>query len=128
MPKRQDYFGDRMLSQINCLDFETFRNKRKATPANGSKPRTDASVNRKTALIGHMLGKAVEWGMLGTSPFKKGKRLMFKEDNQRLRFLTESEVVVLLEAWDDLKTYSPYLRPLVETALLTGIRRGSCFP
>jgi len=120
----QEHFGERRLSKITYLDLETYRNRRKATPVMGGKPRTDASVNREMALIGHMLGKAVEWEMMEASPFKKGKRLMLKENNQRLRFLTESEVAALLKACDDLKTYSPYLLPLVETALLTGMRRG----
>jgi integrase len=124
LAKVQDHFGEQRLSQITYLDLETYRNKRKATPAMGGKPRADASVNREMALIGHMLGKAVEWGMLEASPFKKGKRLMLKENNQRLRFLTEAEVSALLTASDDLKAHSPYLRPLVETALLTGMRRG----
>jgi integrase len=123
LAKVKDHFGEKRLSQITYLDLETYRNKRKATPANGSKPRTDASVNREMALIGHMLSKAVEWEMLETSPLK-GKRLMFKENNQRLRFLAEPEIVALLQACDDLKTHSPHLRPLVETALLTGMRRG----
>jgi len=117
-------FGDRRLSQVTYLDLETYRNRRKATLVMGGKPRTDASVNREMALISHMLTKAVEWGLLESSPFKKGKRLMLKENNHRLRFLTESEIEALLKACEDLKTYSPHLRPLVETALLTGMRRG----
>lgn len=120
----KDHFGAQRLSQITYLDLETYRNKRKATPARGGKPRTDASVNREMALISHMLGKAVEWGMLEASPFKKGKRLMLKENNHRLRFLTDSEIEALLKACEDLKTYTPHLRPIVETALLTGMRRG----
>ena len=120
----KDHFGDQKLSQISYLDLETYRNKRKATPARGPKPRTDASVNREMALISHMLNKAAEWGLLENSPFKKGKRLMLKENNFRLRFLTESEIEALLKACDDLKTYTPHLTPLVETALLTGMRRG----
>jgi integrase len=72
----------------------------------------------------HMLNKAVEWGMLENNPFKKGSRLMLKENNHRLRFLTDIEIEALLKACDDLKTHSPHLRPLVETALLTGMRRG----
>lgn len=50
------------------------------------------------AILGHILSKAVEWGMLETSPFKKGKRLMFKENNQRLRFLADAEVESLTKA------------------------------
>jgi integrase len=120
----QEHFGERRLSEITYLDLETYRNRRKATPAKGGKPRTDASVNREMALVSHMIGKAVEWGMLETSPFKKGKRLMFKENNHRLRFLTDSEIEALFKACDDLKTYTPHLRPIVETALFSGMRRG----
>jgi integrase len=118
------HFGDKRLSEITYKDLETYRNKRKATPAQGGSPRTDASVNREMALIGHMLNKAVEWEMLGASPFKKGKRLMFKENNQRQRYLTDGEIESLLVACEDLKTYSPHLKPLVQLALSTGMRRG----
>jgi len=74
-------FGDKRLAEITYLDLETYRNRRKVTPTKAGKPRTDASVNRDMAILGHMLSKAVEWGMLENSPFKKGKRLMLKENN-----------------------------------------------
>jgi integrase len=48
----------------------------------------------------------------------RGKRLMFKENNHRLRFLSEPEIEALLKAC------IPHLRPIVETALLSGMRRG----
>jgi len=50
-------------------------------------------------------------------------RLMLKENNHRLRFLADSEIEALLKACEDLKTSTPHLRPIVETALLTGMRR-----
>jgi integrase len=112
------HFGSWRLSQITYLDLETYRNKRKATPTMGGKPRADASVNREMALIGHILNKAVEWGLLETSPFRKGKRLIFKENNQRLRFLADTEIDTLLDAC------SPHLKPIAEVALHTGMRRG----
>jgi integrase len=124
MDEYRAVFGDRRLSEIGYLDLETYRNRRKATPTRAGKPRTDATVNRELSTLRHMLNKAVEWGMLETSPFKKGSRLMLKENNHRLRFLTDSEIEALLKACDDLKTCTPYLRPIVETALLTGMRRG----
>src|SRR4030042_3734162 len=62
--------------------------------------------------------------MLENNPFNKGSRLMLKENNHRLRFLTDSEIEALLKACEDLKTHTPHLRPIVETALLTGMRRG----
>lgn len=49
---------------------------------------------------------------------------MFKGNNHRRRFLSEPEIESLLQAYIDLKTYIPHLRPLVETAPLTGMRRG----
>ena len=111
-------FGGRRLSRITYLDLETYRNRRKNTPTKAGKPRTDASVNRDMAILGHMLSKAVEWGFLETSPFKKGKRLMFKENNHRLRFLSDTEIAALLQACP------PHLQPIVQTAPLTGMRRG----
>jgi integrase len=114
----QEVFGEQRLSEISYLDLETYRNRRKATPTKAAKPRTDASVNRDMAILGHMLSKAVEWDMLESSPFKKGKRLMFKENNHRLRFLSEEEINRILGAC------SPHLKPIVATALLTGMRRG----
>src|SRR5665647_3209954 len=115
-------FGGWRLSEISYLDLETYRNRRKATPTRAGKPRTDSTVNREISTLRHMLNKAVEWGMLENNPFNKGSRLMFKENNHRLRFLTESEIEALLKACDDLQSYTPYLRPIVETALLTGMR------
>lgn len=114
----RDHFGERRLSQIKYLDLEIYRNNRKATTTIAGKPRADASVNREMALLSHMLNKAVEWGILESSPFKKGRRLMFKENNQRLRFLSETEVEALLTACQ------PHLKPIVEVALLTGMRKG----
>src|SRR5208337_533826 len=105
------------------LDLETYRNRRKATPTRAGKARTDATVNREISTLRHMLNKAIEWGMLENSPFSKGSRLILKENNHRLRFLTEAEIEALIGACDDLKTYTPHLRPIVETALLTGMRR-----
>jgi integrase len=111
-------FGNRRLSDITFLDLETYRNRRKATPTRAGKPRTDATVNRQMSTLRHMLNKAVEWGMLGACPFEKGKRLMFKENNQRLRFLSEEEITRILDAC------SPHLKPIVEVAIHTGMRRG----
>jgi integrase len=65
-----------------------------------------------------MLHKAVEWDMLEHDLFNKGARLMLKENNHRLRFLTDSEVEALLKACDDLKTLHP---PLASHLVMKGI-------
>lgn len=87
--KFRQEFGERRLSQITFMDLETYRNRRKALPTWRGDPRSDATVNRELAALKHKLNKAVEWGMIEVSPFKKGQRLIFKENNQRLRFLSE---------------------------------------
>jgi hypothetical protein len=73
------------------------------------------------AVLKHMLKKAVEWGMLEGNPFKKGQKLMFKENNHRLRFLSEAEIEALIAICP------PHLRPIVETALLIpGCAKKNC--
>jgi len=111
-------FGDKRLIKLSYLDLETYRNTRKATPLANGKPRTDATVNREMAALKHMLNKAVEWGMLEVSPFRKGSRLTFRENNQRHRYLTVEEIEKLLNSC------SPHLLPILEIALHTGMRKG----
>lgn len=114
----RESFGDRRLRSISYLDLETFRNRRRATPLKSGKPRTVATVNREMAALKHMLNKAVEWELLEVSPFRKGSRLTFKENNQRQRYLLEEEIEKLLASC------SPHLLPIVEIALHTGMRKG----
>lgn len=115
----REKFGTKKLTEISYLDIETFRNTWKATNIkSGTKERTDATVNRYLAVFGHMLNKAVEWDKLEVSPFTKGSKLKFKENNQRDRYLTQDEIQALLKAC------SPHLLPIVEVALRTGMRKG----
>jgi integrase len=114
----REAFGDKKLKDLSYLDLETYRNKRKATPLACGKPRTEATVNREMAALKHMLNKAVEWGFLVVSPFKKGSRLSYTENNQRHRYLMEADIEKLLNSC------SPHLLPIVEIALHTGMRKG----
>ena len=66
----------------------------------------------------HIFTKAVEWEMIEQNPFGKGKSLILKENNKRLRFFTKDEIVKLLDACPK------YLRDIVECALNTGMGRG----
>jgi site-specific recombinase XerD len=126
--KYRAVFGDRRLSEIGYLDLETYRNRRKATPTRAGKPRTDATINRELSTLRHMLNKAVEWGMLEHNPLNKGSRLMLKENNHRLRFLTDSEIEALLRASDDLKTHTPTCGPLCKRPCLPACGGTSFFP
>jgi len=65
-----------------------------------------------------MLSKAVEWEMVGQNPFQAGKSLILKENNQRIRYLSDDEIADLLDAC------VPHLRDIVECALNTGMRKA----
>ena len=124
----KEIFGpERLLSTIGYGDIETYRNQLRQKPItakrNGTEIivkglRKDASVNREMACLHHLFRKAVEWKMMEKSPFADGASLKLKENNKRMRFLNEDEIQRLLS------TCAPHLKPIVETALLTGMRRG----
>jgi integrase len=114
------------LANIRYVELETYRNHLRQKPITYKKGqkeiikglRTDAAVNREMSCLHHIFTKAVEWEMIEQSPFDRGKSLMIKENNQRLRFLNEDEIQELLDACPD------YLRRIVRYAILTGMRRG----
>jgi integrase len=116
----RDYFGkDTLIMNVRYVDLETFRNWLKLKPTKHGKERTDASVNRCMAALSHAMRKAVSWDMLRLNPFSEGESLHIKENNERLRFLSESEIDKLLA-----QCHKQYLREIVECALHTGMRRG----
>ena len=135
-PVLKKFFAGRLLSEITLYDLEKFRNKRKATriisktkkttdvgkirksTLKPQKERSYASVNRTLSSLRHMFSKAVEWDMMEKSPFINAKNLFYKENNMRLRFLTEDEEERLLFYCIE------YLQAIVITALNTGMRKG----
>lgn len=116
----KDYFGeDILLANIGYVDLETYRNHLRQKPTNrGDTIRTDASVNREMSCLRHIFKKAVEWEMVEASPFDKGGSLLLKENNERIRYLTEEEIELLLAECPK------HLCRIVECALNTGMRRG----
>ena len=114
-----NYFGkETLLANIRFIDLETYRNHLKDSLTVKKTIRKDASVNRAMSCLRHIFRKAVEWEIIEQNPFIKGKSLILKENNKRLRFLTEDEISKLLDACPN------YLRNIVECALNTGMRRG----
>jgi len=84
-----------------------------------SKGRKPATANRYLATIKHMFTKAVEWDMVEEEAAKRVNRVKhLPENNRRLRYLSEEEAEALTQAC------SPHLKPIVITALNTGMRKG----
>ncbi|MBN2845530.1 MAG: site-specific integrase [Deltaproteobacteria bacterium] len=113
------YFGDEsLLANIRYVHVETYRNGLRQKITRKKTLRKDASVNREMSCLHHLFSKGVEWEMLEQSPFDRGRSLLLKENNQRLRFLTEEEIKALLDACPS------HLREIVVCAINTGMRKG----
>jgi len=113
------YFGeDTLIDNIKYIDLTAHRNhlQGKLTP-NGT-VRKPSSVNREMSCLHHLFSMALEWDLADSNPFSNKKSLMLKENNMRLRFLSEEEIPKLLE------NCKGHLRDIVETALHSGMRRG----
>jgi len=102
-------FGGKPISQITPLALENYKSLR-------LKEAAPATVNRELACLKHMFTKAIQWHMAPVNPVKQVR--MLKENNQRLRYLSNDEVQRLLNE------LAPHIRPVVLCALYTGMRRG----
>lgn len=103
------YFGTKFLHEITTLDVERFKTAR-------IKEVSAATVNRALAVLKSMFNRAIAWGRTKDNPCKAVK--MFKENNQRLRFLEKEEIKTLISKCSD------HLRPIVIVALNTGMRKS----
>ena len=107
-----------MLIKVTYSDLELFRAHLEQTPNKfGNIPKA-ASVNRVLSCLRHMMGKAVQWGMIRRNPFNEGDKLHRKENNESKRYLSEAEIPLLLNQCRG------YLHDIVECALLSGMRKG----
>jgi len=118
-----DYFKGCKLSDISRSLLFAFRDKVKATPKqNGRKQVTDTTVNRALAGLRRLFHFAMAKEYMEESPFPKDPKsgLFYSEKGNRgkKRYYTEKEVRKIIEA-------SPgWLRPIIITAYLTGMRAG----
>jgi len=102
------YFKNKYLFEISPQSIEDYKAKRL------NDGMAKSTVNRELALLKHIYTKAIEWGKVTENPVKKVK--LFKEDNQRVRYLEKGEIKMLLDTCKD------YMKPIVITALYTGMR------
>jgi integrase len=107
------YFGAKCLMDISIGDVELFQSE---------KIKSDKAVsyiNKLTAVLKRMFAKAYDWDLIdrdGLERIRKVKQL--KGENKRLRYLSEEESERLIDNCDI------HLKPIVVTALNTGMRRG----
>ncbi len=82
----------------------------------GTKP----SYNNKVLnIMKHMFTKAHDWEMVGDDILQRVRKVkLLREDSGRLRYLSTEEAQSLIDACDE------HLRPIVITALNTGMRKG----
>lgn len=103
-------FTGKYLQEIIPYFVEKFKAER-------AKEVAPATVNRNLACLQSIFNKAIAWGKFsGENPVRKVK--LFKENNQRLRFLEKEEMSKLLGNCN--KT----LRSIVILAINTGMRKG----
>lgn len=109
----KEHFGNIPLSSFSTMIVEKYQIK---LLNDGKAPST---TNRRLACLKHMFTKAIEWEMASEEVLKKVRRVkLLKENNRRLRFLSKEECTELIE------NCAPHLKPIVITALNTGMRKN----
>jgi len=107
------HFGNLPLRDFNTEIVEQYQTKlikKKFKPA---------TVNKHIGIIKWMLKKAIDWEMLEDAVLTKVKKVKpLKENNERTRYLSEEEVQELI------KNCNQHLKPIVITAINTGMRKG----
>lgn len=79
----------------------------------------NSSINKVLNVLKHMFSKAVEWDMVETETLKRIRRVkLLRDDSRRLRFLSKEEAQVLVSSSEN------HLKPIIITALNTGMRKG----
>ncbi|HEX3033987.1 MAG TPA: site-specific integrase [Thermodesulfobacteriota bacterium] len=110
LKRLKDAFGSKKLSQISSSDIDDYKLKR----LQDVKP---ATVNRELACLSHIFNLAKrEKKFFGNNPVSEARLL--PEHNQVERILTFEEEERLLAL------SNPYLKPIIITALNTGMRKN----
>lgn len=108
----RDFDGNIYLSQINRNDINNF------IFASHNKNRSNATINRYLCLLSAVCTRAKSYWECNTPDFKI---LSFRQKEKK-------ENIKYFKDWDEIQTvlkYSPqHLRPIILTALYTGLRRG----
>jgi integrase len=117
---------NQLVEEFGSLDLEGFSTTLVETYLadgldQGLKP---ATVNRRLACLKHMFRKACDWGFCSAEKLKDVRNVKFyRENNQRVRYLQTEECQELINVCEKYSRLR-HLKPIIITALNTGMRRG----
>ena len=111
------YFKQTPIGKIKPYDIKSWRHwrmqqksQRRGTPVSKS------TLNVELSFLKMMFSLAVEWEWLAENPARPIKKL--KGETQRMRFLNWEDINRLIDC------AAPFLKPVIITAVSTGMRRG----
>jgi len=122
IPILRQHFGGKLLSEIDYKILEDFRDLRKNTPVKfkykEGRPRSGRTVDIGMSVLRRMFKKAYLWEWIERNPFDRGEGLFYKKTGKRERALTPEEMAKLIDG------ASPEFKPILLTAILTGLRKS----
>lgn len=107
------FLAAKPLSAIETFDIERYKKARRSAGA------AKATVNRELATLSHLLNQAVEWKWIKSKSVRIAR---FKEDNQRIVYLTDEQCVALLAA--SASDHNQNIHAFVMVGLHTGMRHA----
>lgn len=110
MDRVKAFMGAKRIDSLTTWDVERYKAARRESGI------TAASVNREIAILKRSLTLAVSWGVIEKNPAAAVK--LFKENERPTHALSAEEQTALIEACRE------HLRPIVVTAVYTGMRRS----
>lgn len=111
----EKYFGNsKPVNKITPEDIEKYK-----THLRDVRNLKNSSINRYLEILSKMFNLAINNKELVENPVSKVQKL--RENNHTIRFLTTDEEKRLFTSIDNI---APYIKPIVITALQTGMRRG----
>lgn len=105
-----NHFQHKKITQINLLLIEDYKKKRQR------EEKKSGTINRELSCLRHMFNLAKKWKIIRENPITEIKLL--KEEKYKMRILDKIEADLLIDA------AAEYLKPIIITALNTGMRRG----
>ncbi len=116
--KFRKYFKEEtLLSSIEYGHLKTYRNELMRSISHHGRLLTHSSINSEMSCLRHMFEEAKEYNMVERNPFKDGKSLRLKVNNERDCYLVPDEARRLFDECP------VHLQQIMECVLYTGMRK-----